>query len=275
MKKEITKFESQFEESVLTLTILTSGSDSSAGKAGKEVLWTASQNIIAYIDDESRRLTEAEGRLEWLAEDSQRSDWIYDLKAKSIYRVRVRRKKLPAFEHYFQLLEVLDRDVSSSVLDEVLKQYEKPIIITDQELGEFEYNKELHLFDGCINWLGEEASVCLDESAADKDELSEYESLKTLRLLVRDAVEWDKKLRTFAAKKLVELANDWLQDSDEEDPDPITEESFASRISISELSVSEDGGFEAYYYDDDMFWGHIIIIDGNINGELSDAYIAG
>ena len=293
MKNEFKKFESQFEEAVQTLIVLTGGSGSSAGKAGKEVLWTASQTIIAYIDCDTNQLVEAEGRLEWLAEDSQRSGWIYNLKGKNNYLVKVKKRKPgrkedyqeliengaitepPTFEHYFQLLEVTEREINNSRLEEVLKKYETPVFVVDQQLGEFEYNKELHFFEGYIDWLGCETSVYLDESTAEKEGHTADDALKTLHCLVERVEDWDKKLRKFAAKKLVELANDWLQDSDEEEPESITEEDFAKRIEISELAIHENGEFEAYYYDDDMFWGHIIIIDGNIDGELADAYIAG
>ncbi len=39
--------------------------------------------------------------------------------------------------------------------------------------------------------------------------------------------------------------------------------------------MNPDGDFAAYYDDDDLFWGHVILVEGNINGEISDAYIAG
>lgn len=45
----------------------------------------------------------------------------------------------------------------------------------------------------------------------------------------------------FAANELTELANEWLADSDEEEPKEITQEAFAKRIEISEVSVETDG----------------------------------
>lgn len=46
-------------------------------------------------------------------------------------------------------------------------------------------------------------------------------------------------------------------------------------MGISELTVSPSGDYEVYYQDDDMFWGHIIIVSGNVETEIEDAYIAG
>ena len=41
-----------------------------------------------------------------------------------------------------------------------------------------------------------------------------------------------------------------------------TAEEFARRILITEFTVSPGGGFTAWYEDDDMFWGHVVTVDG-------------
>ena len=94
--------------------------------------------------------------------------------------------------------------------------------------------------------------------------------------------EWDQKFRVFAAQNLTEDANDWqdegCDDGEEESAEAsaaITEEVFAGRITISEFSINAEGSYEVYYDDDDMFWGHVIIVDGSADGEMEDAYIAG
>ena len=89
-------------------------------------------------------------------------------------------------------------------------------------------------------------------------------------------------------KELTDLANDWRDEEDEDDEDDdgevsspdestdeITEEEFASRIYITELSVNADGEFTAYYNDDDMFLGHVITINGSLEEGIEDAYIQG
>ncbi len=48
-----------------------------------------------------------------------------------------------------------------------------------------------------------------------------------------------------------------------------------SRISLESLHAYPDGEFEVYCHDGDLFWGHVIIVSGNINGTFQDAHIAG
>ena len=51
-----------------------------------------------------------------------------------------------------------------------------------------------------------------------------------------DRESWDKSMREFAAKELTGLANEWQADDDEKkNADPIAEEGFAQRITLSEL----------------------------------------
>lgn len=47
------------------------------------------------------------------------------------------------------------------------------------------------------------------------------------------------------------------------------------RMEISSITVSPDGSLSLFYNDDDMFWGHIIEIVVESNGEIISANIAG
>ena len=45
---------------------------------------------------------------------------------------------------------------------------------------------------------------------------------------------------------------------------PSPEDEFARRILLTEFTVSPGGRFTAWYEDDDMFWGHVITVDGTL-----------
>ena len=51
-------------------------------------------------------------------------------------------------------------------------------------------------------------------------------------------------------------------------------EAFARCIELSELALQENG-FTAYYDDGDLFFGHMILVEGGQDGTPDDAYIAG
>lgn len=100
-------------------------------------------------------------------------------------------------------------------------------------------------------------------------------ALETAYALFNNQDEWSKKIRMYAAEELVELANDWLQDNDEAEIDEITKEMFINFMTLDSISVYPEGDFEIFFFDGDMFWGHCIIVDGNINGDFNSAQIAG
>ena len=50
---------------------------------------------------------------------------------------------------------------------------------------------------------------------------------------------------------------------------------FINSITLSSLSVYSEGDFEIFFSDGDIFWGHSIIVSGNIHEGLSSAEIAG
>lgn len=82
-----------------------------------------------------------------------------------------------------------------------------------------------------------------------------------------------------AAQKLTTLANEWMADDEQTNRDPekepITEKEFAQRIILTEFSISPGGRFTAWYEDDDMFWGHVVTVDGTLKKGLIGADIQG
>ena len=82
---------------------------------------------------------------------------------------------------------------------------------------------------------------------------------------------WIDKIKKFAAEQLVELANDWQEEGTPE----ITEKDFFERIELSSIVLEPGNEFMVYLYDDDMFFGHIICVYGNLDGTLDSAHIEG
>lgn len=171
------------------------------------------------------------------------------------------------------MVEVLEEGVKNDELAAVLAEYRKPVKITDAELGEFEFNKDWGVFVGRIDWLGESAGVHIDGDVDDEDTWAQ--GLQALRSLYDRRESNDRAWRAFAARELTALANDWREDSDDDDGVEIIPQTFADRVSLSELSVDYESGFIAYYDDDDMFWGHVITVCGSEEEGLKAANIEG
>lgn len=278
MKKAYKKFESNYSETIEEMLVLTSEFVGGAGLFEKDI-WNPSAGFLASVDLSSGEFREEKGYLSWLAEDTDKGDWIHNIEALTIYHVRCR-KRLPLpgeepspFNNSYMLLEVIGRGLEHPELERIRTEYQRGVELIDDLCGRFELERRFDWFCGELDWLGESCQVSLacDEEGGE----TAHDTLASFKQIYSSLPEWDQKFRAFAAKELTSLANDWLEDSEEEDPEPITEESFANRIYISEFSMETDGIYTAYYEDDDMFWGHIIMIEGSLETGIEQAYIAG
>ena len=55
----------------------------------------------------------------------------------------------------------------------------------------------------------------------------------------------------------------------------ITEEGFAQRLDLTSIALNPDGPFSAYFDDDDMFFGHCVVVYGTLVDGVTSAVTAG
>ena len=225
-----------------------------------------------------------EGRLEWpVTEEEKNSErgWkrfereqICRIKVRKLLDEYVPKHTTPEKFNSWAVTEVLEQSVSCPELEMVLEEYNKPVVIEDKVLGTLILNREFDMFQTTFLWNGNEVSFMLEVNPESKSSWSRART--AAKKLVAEQETWDETMRKFAAKKLTALANDWLaEDVESKGAGPITEETFAKRIALSEISITSGGSFTAYYNDDDMFWGHAIEVHGSLKKGILDANIAG
>ena len=128
--------------------------------------------------------------------------------------------------------------------------------ITDEFLGELTVDGED--IEGEVEINGEKIYFGISV-----DDINDKETVEKLiskfKKFISEFDKWDKDIREFSAEKLTDNANDWLRDGleDGEEFVEITKEKFAERMILNSIGFDENG-FDVYYDDDDMFWGHYI-----------------
>lgn len=274
-----TDFEKEFETEEYEMLILVQSS--CKGAAIIKDMLKPSVDFLASIDLRTGQFFHEKGRVEWLIKnDNKRKGWGYEFEQFGIYRVAVRKcipQKLQPYQvqyinNRYMLISVLGENASNEKLEALKEYYTKPISM-ENELGSFVLDREFSWFEGIVNWNGTEANVYLETDEEDGD--TAEQAMKVLKKVVDNIVDNDTKYREFAAQELTELANEWMDESDEIDAEEITKEIFAKRMEISEITVSSDGSLSLFYNDDDMFLGHAIEIEVEPNGEIISANIAG
>ena len=273
------KFENEFETEEKEITVLLK--DSCTGASVMDKKWLKpSVNFLASINNNTGEVVNEEGRLEWIIEnDPHRKGWGYDFKQFGIYRLLVRKcfpRELAPYQSAFMnnrylLIKILEEDVQNEKLIELQRRLSKTVEI-DTPYGKFELDRSMSWFEAEIECCGYTFTVFLetDEENGEKADDAREVFLKTLN----GFEEFDKKMKDYAARNLLDSANEWLE-SKEGEHELITEEKFIEAMEISEMTVSPDGSMTMYYSDGDMFWGHSIEISVDEDGTISDVGIAG
>lgn len=258
-------FENRFSEEIFEVAAVTASLGVGAGKGGKEELWRASINLIAWKDlSSSEPVVKEEVNLAWLTDNEGLKEWQKNIKGSSIIKLKLRKG-----ERSFMLVELIDADYKDEELQYILQEELKPVFYQDELLGRFQLDKGIKTFKTDITLAGEKGRLYFD---LDEDVRME-DSLKTAHELFKNQKDWSDKIRAYAASELLELANDWIDEED--DIDEVTEEMFIESIELDTISVYPKGEFEIFFFDGGLFAGHCIIVSGNINGSFESADIAG
>lgn len=241
----------------------------SAGRSYMDNYWEAQTYALAMADAETGEVVSGRCYLSWPLTDKEREigEYFNRFVKGNIYRINVRRWRGDELsEPRWYVTQVLEAGVRCPALEKLWADYTKPIVIDDEVLGTLTLDREMSYFNGICKWMGKDIKISLD---VDAEKPSSWTRAKNvMKKLLADQNTWDKALRGLAARKLTALANEWLADNEQtaRDPEqePITEVEFARRIFLTEFTVSPGGRFTAWYEDDDMFWGHVVTVDGTL-----------
>lgn len=144
---------------------------------------------------------------------------------------------------------------------EVLERLKTPDTVHDARLGKLTADPLL----GWVcraEWLGRDCELML----------TTLDSLTTAHALWEDQARWTRDASQFAAAKLIDLKNaNWLVESQS----PMTATEFQDRIRLACIAIRKDGAFDLEFDDGDLFWGHAIIVHGNLRCGLTRASVVG
>ena len=273
------EWERTFEDEAREILVLLAG----GGGAGKRNgVWDVSHYFIAYVDCQTGALHTGDGRIVYPVSDEEHdAGGILDrFRREAVYRLKAR-KKIPheapngvaaSSLNEFLIVEVLEENSSCPALDEVLAEYRRPVVVADEELGELTLDKDYDTFEGEILWRGEQICLSLEVDAANED--SWTAARRAMKAMSAEQGRWDRDMRAFAARELTQLACEWRESADEEVPE-ITEGSFARRIELRSIVMDAEGSFSAYFDDDDMFFGHCVVVYGTVADGVASAVMAG
>jgi hypothetical protein len=167
-----------------------------------------------------------------------------------------------------RLRRIVQASARDSELEQLASQLQRPIVLHDATLGRLEYDRKYGWFAGRAEWCGKAVGISLSCTHPENPTAV----LEAAKRLFTGQLQWQRRVREYAVEKLLPLKNDsWLDEDDEE----MSADGFLSKMSLESISVDESGDIAFWHDDGEVFWGHAILISGNVSVGLTDADIPG
>ena len=234
----------------------------------------ANAEFIAYVDCKTDELFKTSAKIEWEVSDKISLE---DIKRFKIYHLKVK----DLGENTFLLIDILQKDVKNALLENTLKECEQNASVTVEEpnLGKFVLDKKTKSLYSKLKWLSEKEEI---DVRLDINEDNRINTLKkvgaffiTLEKIFNDKRDWDKKLKTYSAEHLVDLATELRKNSKSLFKFlKVWKWYFVAKMKLISLVVETDGEIVATFNDRKLFLGHNIIVKANVNkNEISSATV--
>lgn len=261
-------FEELSRAPVVDITGVVGASGSAGSKLGGDTLWTFSFTFdtwrVGTGSIETRPLT-VRRRVDEQALAHHRNQVLAD----AIIRVRARLAMENVLDSPQALLEALAGGVTDDdELNRALARSQQPITLIDAQFGMFTFDRRADWFEAKTRWG--RAPVALTVVA--KESIEAERAITIARELWREQRAWHERIERYAVEKLLPLKNgNWLGEEEE----PFSAKAFVSQMTLESISVHPDGSFEFWHDDGDLFWGHSIVVRGNLADGPTDADIPG
>ena len=166
------------------------------------------------------------------------------------------------------ILEIIDDDVQSDDdLNAIVAKRKRPLTITDGLFGEFELDEYMDWYEGIITWGALQVKIYVSD-----DESARQHEFAVLKQLWTKLDEYDRLFKDAIAIELLASKNNaWLSDNET----ALTAEEFKERLQLHSLQVAPNGDYKLSFDDGDLFWGHWIIVSGNIISGIDKISVAG
>lgn len=143
-----------------------------------------------------------------------------------------------------------------------------PARLTTAQFGTLDWHELLGGYAGRASWCGRDVEFILSCPAPGETE----PALQAAASLFRDQPAWSVKIEACTLEELFVLKNrNWREEGEA----ALSRDMFLSRMRLKGISIGGSGLFSFRYDDDDMFWGHDIVVTGLLAGGPMRANLEG
>ena len=132
-------------------------------------------------------------------------------------------------------------------------------------MGSFKYREDFYDYlCKSVSWC--EQTICFNLSVEEStDTIGRFEAA---RKVWKAQKRWHKKCKDYAAKEMLDLANEWLAENER---NTITSGAFKKRMRLTSIEFFEDGDLVFWYDTDDLFDEKGVCVQTNLSGEFFEA----
>lgn len=132
-----------------------------------------------------------------------------------------------------------------------------PVELITEQFGTLAWDEAMGGYAGRADWCGRVVQLllsCPDTGAPER-------ALQAAASLFREQSAWAPRIIALAVDELLVLKNrNWLEEGEAE----LSRDAFLARMRLTGISIDGAGLFFFRHDDDDMFWGHDIVISGTL-----------
>lgn len=260
--EEMRAFAAQFLPEEMEILAVTGAGGFGSGRRDGDELFTAGATLTAWMEEDSPEIHQGSFRLVTKADETLVGFLQRRLPRDFIVKCKVR----PHENGQLFMLVGLPEPAFDPDLKAILLEQKKPVTEEVEGLGTFTLNRTVGVLQTEVDWLGREVQLCFDR---DEDRAA---CVQAAQALLNDQAGWDEKARALCADKLLEQANEWAADADEEE---VTREDFMDRIGLETIDLTADGSFHLWFNDGDLFFGHMIRVSGTVTEGVTDVQMEG
>ena len=228
---------------------------------------------IAYKDIETNYIEKNKKIVVRMKIDEKDLDYYKSIiKRESVVKFKVRYEKEQGEElAEFLLSDIIENNYEDEDLTQMLREYLKPIIYTDETLGDFLYNRALGSFDKNIAWTNNKnILIAFDDSS----EYYKDKAVNFFRNIFSDKEDWDIRIKDYAARKIIKEGNELSAKNGGStiDEDDFIKE-FVNKIDLIEIIVHETDNYVNYRLGNKNVFHIDVIIEGDLSGNFINAFI--
>jgi hypothetical protein len=243
-------------------------SGAGAGPSGDNVHWTVLITFSGW-KPAGGELRKSEITVRKVVSKAAIRTFVAAMDPYDVVRVRARWSEDNVFGSPQALLtELIGKDDSDSELNAYALELQEPVTFADPQFGVFTLDRRVSWYEASSDWGGISIRLTVHADAPAQME----KSLAVARKLWGAHADWQQRISACATKELLGLKNEsWLQEGEAE----VSRAEFERRLVLETISVEADGSFEFWHNDGDLFWGHSIMVSGNLEEGPKDAGIHG